>query len=327
MFAPPVIYAIVPRYPLTDFIFEQVHELADVRIIWHSIPCRRPLRGLLRALEVYALPWWKGSFHFDRAYTAQLRRIRPEDAVLFFAIENRKDLQIIRKFIAARRQSVWLWNPVSCYRKGWLSRWWYLHWLRRSGMRAYTFDPTDAQAGGIALAQQVYRHAPPALSPAGDPPERCHDVHFVGIDKGRLTELQSLKAEFERAGLTTYFRVIADRRKRYSDAERACLTTQWLPYTEHLRTVHASRALLELLQSSQSGPTIRSMEAAFLDRKLITNNASMRLTPLYHPTRIFILGQDDLATLRDFMASPMAPLAAATLERQDILHWIRQFGH
>lgn len=317
---------IVPVYPLTDFLFEHMHGLEDVRIIEHPMPPRRWFHSLLRGVDAYLMPWLKASLFYDRTYTARLSRIRPEDTVLFFAIENRKDLQIIRKFIRTPHQHVWLWNPVRSQRGDGLSRLWYLHWLRRSGMRAYTFNPPDAQDGHIRLISQVYRHVSLAeVDQGGDDAPAC-DVYFLGIDKGRLAELQRLQAEFERIGLTTYFHVVADKRERYSDEDRAWLTPLWLPYRENLRHVVRARALLELLQTSRSGPTIRSLEAAFLGRKLITDNEALRDSDLYHPSRVFILGQDDIAGLRQFLDTPLQPLDARVLEAHDIAHWIRQFG-
>ncbi|MET0384231.1 MAG: hypothetical protein ABW032_12495 [Burkholderiaceae bacterium] len=321
---PRVTHVIVPRYPLTDFLFERMHGFDDVKIIEHPLSRRRG-SGLLRGIEVYLLFWLRRSFHFDRAYVDQLARIRPDDSVIFFALENRKDLQIARKFIAAFRQVVWLWNPIRNYRGNALSRLWYRHWIGRSGMQAYTFDPADARDHGLRLAPQVYRRVTPDDLPAphGEAPRR--DVYFLGIDKGRLPALQALKADFDRIGLSSHFHVVADKRRRYREGDRAWLASRWLPYDENLRQVFESRALLELLQSTQSGPTIRSMEALFLNRKLITNNRSLRETPLYHPSRIFILGQDDMAGLRHFIDGPIEPPAAAVLRAHDIQFWIRRF--
>ena len=321
-----VIHVIVPRYALTDFLFGQMHGREDIRLIEHPMHRRGGLAAVLRGLEVYVLPWLRYSLHLDRAYIDRLASIEPEDAVLFFAIENRKDLQLSRKFVGSRRQSLWLWNPIRKFRGNAISRLWYRYWIRWSGMQAYTFDPTDASDNNFRLTDQVYRH------PAGDGAAGAacavpaQDVYFLGIDKGRLARLQSLESELAQAGLTTHFHVVADCRKRYSDAQRAWLASGWMPYDENLRRVGDSRALLELLQSTQSGPTMRSMEAAFLGRKLITNNRSLRDTPLYHPSRVFILGQDDTAELRHFIDQPMQPLDLAVLRHHDIEHWIRQFG-
>jgi hypothetical protein len=326
MEACPLTWVIVPHYPLTDFLLEPLRELEGIRIVEHPIPRRRWFDGLLRSVDAYLLPGWKRSLYFGADYARQLAAIRPEDTVLYFAIENRKDLQIIRKFVRTPHQHVWLWNAIRSLRGSGLRRRWYLHWLRRSGMRVWTFDPEDVDEGGIGLLSQVYRHValPPATEGADEAP--LHDVYFLGIDKGRLPDLQQLQAEFESAGLTTHFHVVADKRRRYASADRSWLAAGWLPYAENLRNVARSRALLELVQGGGTGPTIRSLEAAFLDRKLITDNRALRATGLYHPSRIFILGQDDPAGLKDFLATPLQPLDAGVLQAHDIVHWIRQFG-
>jgi hypothetical protein len=321
----PVTWVIVPRYPLTQFLFEPVRGLEDIVLIERQWPRRRWFDGLLRSLEVYALPWVKRSLFFDETWRVELARIRPEDSVLYFAIENRKDLQILRKLVRSRHQHVWLWNPICTYRGNGLGRSWYLHWLRRSGLQAYTFNPPDARDGHVRLLNQVYRHVPATVPTARGEDTSRFDVLFVGIDKGRLPDLRHLQAEFGRAGLSTLFHVVADKRKRYAEEDRTWLAREWMPYEDNLRLVRRSRAVLELLQAERSGPTIRSLEAAFLGRKLITDNEALRETDLYHPSRIFILGRDPMSGLKQFLESPLEPVDPAVLREHDIVHWVRKF--
>ena len=300
-------------------------KIDDIKIIDHPLPHRIRFSRWLRAIDVYLLPWSKSSLHFDRAYIEQLKRIRPEDCVLYFSIENAKDLQILRRFIAARRQFVWLWNPIRSSRGNALSRLWYLTWLRRSGIQACTFEPSDARDFDIRLANQVYRHVAVPSSVPEEGEALRQDVYFLGMDKGRLAALRLLKAELERAGLKARFHVLADKRKRYSGEDRTYLSKDWVPYSDNLRNVLNSRALLELMQPGQSGPTIRTMEAMFMNRKLISNNSALRETALYHPSRIFILGQDDMAGISGFINSHLEPVDPSVLSDYDIEHWIRQF--
>jgi len=309
---------------LTDFLFEELGALEDVRVIEHPFPTKRPWSNLLRAIEVYVLPRMSRSLYFDSGYIEQLRRIRPHDRVLFFTIDNRKDLQLIRKFIAARELAVWLWNPIRSIRCNALSRWWFLRWLRRAGIRCYTFDPRDAGDFGIGLTPQVFRHVP--LETAGAPDASPHpDVYFVGADKGRLGELRALESTLQGAGLSTQFHVVGDKRKRYSADECCWLQTRELGYRENLDHVKRARAVLEFLQPSQSGATLRYVEALFLDRKLITNNRAVRGAPGYDPSRFFILGEDDLAGIRQFIDCPLRPVSPQVLALHSIGSWVRQF--
>ena len=311
---------------LTDFLFEELQALDDVRVIPHPLPVRRPWSNVLRALEVYLFPWLPRSLYFDAAYIAQLRRIGPNDKVLFFALDNRKDLQIVRKFIAARELAVWLWNPIQSFRCNALSQGWFLRWLRNAGIRAYTFDPADARDFGIGLTPQVFRHVAPETIAAEDTSSSPRsDVYFVGADKGRLSELRALESTLQHAGLSTHFHVVADKRRRYSADERAWLRTDQLRYHDNLSQVKRSRAILEILQSGQSGTTLRYVEALFLDRKLITNNRAIREAPGYDPSRFFILGEDDLAGIREFIERPPRPVCPRVLARHAIGSWLRQF--
>ena len=306
---------------LTDFLFEELRALDDVRVIAHPYPPRRPWRNVLKAVDAYLLPRTSRSFYFGADYVEQLRRIGPDDKVLFFTIDNRKDLQIIRKFIAARELAVWLWNPIRSFRSSAPSRWWFLRWLRRAGIRAYTFDPRDARDFGLELTPQVFRHM--AAEPDADAPRT--DVYFVGADKGRLAELRAIEARLQRAGLSTHFHVVGDRGKRYDADERRWLRSEQLSYRENLDRVRRSRAVLEILQTCQSGATLRYVEALFLDRKLITNNRAIREAPGYDPSRFFILGEDDLAGLRAFVETPARPVCPRVLARHAIGTWLRQF--
>ncbi len=69
------------------------------------------------------------------------------------------------------------------------------------------------------------------------------------------------------------------------------------------------------------------MEAFFFDKKLITNNPSVRTLPFYNPTRFFILGQDDPQALPAFLQAPMRPLPQGALQPYDFAHRVQQFDH
>ena len=317
-----MLFVFVKKHPLAAHFFEGIDLQGDIRVISYPFGRHGPLNSLLRSIEAYLLWWLPHSWCYDAAYLKQLRSIEPDDAVLYFSIENRKTLQIIRKFVRARKQSAWLWDPVSSYRKGSLSRWVYKLWLRRASLKAYTFDPLDARAYGLELTEQVFRHDPqPDASAARD-----IDLYFIGSDKHRLPELVRWKQLFERQGLRTHFHVVADRRKTYSSQDRAMVTSTWMPYASNLELVRRSRCLLEVLQGTQSGPTMRSIEALFFNCKLITNNAAIVDCEFYHPSRIFVIGRDRPEDLQAFLQSPVEAVGEELLSKHEIRSWLRKFA-
>lgn len=315
-----MLYVIVPRNTLTDFLFAELRNASWVKVIEHPQPRRSFTRTVLKSLEVYILSKVKQSYSFDRNYIDQLKSIAHEDTVLFFSIENRKELQIILKFIAAKDLHQWIWNPVGNFRRTSLSRALYLSWLARRGIKSYTFDPADAERFGFKQRPQVFRRITTECRQ-----DLRHDVYFLGNDKGRFELLKEWKSRLEQGGFTTYFHIVADKKLRYTAHQRTQVVDEWITYQANIDIIKESRCLLELLQSSQSGPTLRSLEAAFFAKKLITNNKSIRHTALYSPARIFIIGEDDPLDLRAFIDSELDPVAESILAQYEIEGWIKGF--
>ena len=105
---------------------------------------------------------------------------------------------------------------------------------------------------------------------------------------------------------------------------RNVFVSTWNRAMDHSQS-HRARCLLEWTQAKQTGLTIRSLEALFFDKKLITNNPWVKQQAFYHPARAFILGQEDLEQITDFLAAPMLPIANDEPTRHDFAHWVRQF--
>ena len=69
--------------------------------------------------------------------------------------------------------------------------------------------------------------------------------------------------------------------------------------------IKQSRAILDIVQSGQSGITLRPMEAMFYNKKLITNNIYIKEYDFYNPRNIFILQERNINELNEFLELPM----------------------
>ena len=316
-----MLHIVKNNYFLTDFLFEDVTGLPDVRLLSHR---RRPVPPWRRAMKPWsaARPRPHGcGLYFDDDYLAQLRAIRPADDVLFFDVGDLKDLLILRSAVATERPWLWLWNPLRDFlkRPGQADR--YESCLRREGFRIATFDPQDARDHGFQLLPQVYRDvALPEVSTC-----RSTDVFFVGREKSRLAELLRWKTRLQQMRLAVDFHIVRDRGVRHTRAELAELTDTPMPYPETLRRIAGARCLLEILQDGQTGLSVRSLEALFLGKKLITNNAGLLESPAYHPDRIFVIGVDDENGLAAFLERPVPVVAGDVLEQFKVQSWIQNF--
>ena len=317
-----MLHVFIKKHALVQHFFDGLEAEGGIRVIDYPYTKHSKLKSILRSVEAYLLWWLPHSWFLDAGYLAQLRAIRPEDSVLYFSMENRKTLQLIRKFVRARKQNAWFWDPIRSYRKSPLSRFVYKQWLRHSGLKAWTFDPRDAREFDIGLIEQVFRHDPAA---GGAVDAKDIDLYFIGTDKGRMDELMRWKDRFERDGRRTHFHIVGDRKKVYSPERQALVTDAWIPYAANIAFARRAKVILELLQDTQSGPTMRAIEALFFGSKLITNNASIVDCEFYDPTRVFVIGRDREEDLPTFLDTPAAPASAALLRKHEIRTWLEQF--
>lgn len=75
----------------------------------------------------------------------------------------------------------------------------------------------------------------------------------------------------------------------------------------------------------QAGMTLRTLEAVFLNKKLITNSKDIVNTPIYSPNNIYVIGNDEPRSIKEFLETPMTPLPSSIVRNYNIEHWIEQF--
>lgn len=305
------------RSELASFLFEDFQEPDTALIAYSEMPASAAGR-IGRAVES-RFPHLRIGLYPDAGARRRLRSIAPTDVVLLFAMENVNNIASVIKYIRASRVHVFLWNPVAKLKRDPRDGARQLARLKTLVSSVHTFDPEDAASHGLALAPQPFRHVP---VPRGDdvPPT----FYFSGVDKGRLGLLRELKAAIEHLGMSHRFHVVPDKGRAYGAAEQTHLQGGWIPYAQNLSESGQSACLVEVVQSHQSGPTLRSMEALFLQKKIVTNRASARDDAFYDPDRVLVMDRIDPTVLRDFMRRPFRPVAPALLAPHEIHAWVRQ---
>ena len=120
-------------------------------------------------------------------------------------------------------------------------------------------------------------------------------------------------------GLTKKFVVI--------DYENRIKRQHGIPYTELIEIDKRSRCIVDILPDAQKGISVRPLEAIMLNKKLITNMKDMRQMNFYSPSNIFIIGQDNPATLKLFLESPLdLDLQEQMKEYYDFHSWFNRFN-
>ncbi len=155
----------------------------------------------------------------------------------------------------------------------------------------YTFDEGDSARFGLKHHSQFYwTGGRGAVNPK-------YDLLFVGRDKGRLSLLEDIYSRVASLGFRPYFYVVKD--CAFSKSNIIDLKRTGLPYSELVRLICQSRAILDLSQEDQVGLTLRSLEAFFWGRKLITNNKTFKTHELYDIADVLVI-DDALEINKDF---------------------------
>jgi hypothetical protein len=316
-------HIIANPFTLTEFLLDSLPPAQRASVLTHPKRIKGTAYSLLKALDAWCPFKLPGFEPFPSAYLEAVHAIPATAPVLIFGIENIKDLRILRKHLRTRRIAVFTWNPVIDYQQNHRVRQMHIRQLKGLGFHVFTFDPGDAQRYGLTLTQQVYRSVEGLRKPL---PETC-DIYFLGQDKHRFETLRTWAEQWHRQGLRTCLRMVPEPGKAYPPTPGIEVLQHTIDYPANIDSINQARSLLEITQANQSGLTVRCLEALFFDKKLITNNPSVRTLPFYHPARFFILGQDDPLTLQAFLQAPMPPLPPEQLRPYDFAHWVQQFDH
>jgi hypothetical protein len=169
----------------------------------------------------------------------------------------------------------WYWNIVNDPKK--------IKHIKKYCDSVYTFDEKDSIKYKIGYHPQFYWLNKPIET------EKKYDVLFVGRNKGRLKVLEDIFLKFKKEGLKPFFYVVRDNRNEFSNI--LDLKKENLKYDQVLELIYASKIILEINQQDQEGLTLRALESLFFNKKLITNNQSLKKYNFYSANNIMIINE------------------------------------
>lgn len=144
-----------------------------------------------------------------------------------------------------------------------------------------------------------------------------YDIVFVGKDKGRKKSLLTIKKAFEKEGLRCYFHITATHPKIQRFGYNHPIS-----YEELLSIEDESKAILDLYLEPRSGFSLRVIEAAFLNKTLITNNLS--LVSFFSKNKMVHIKECDFDYLPGFYECVFSD---KYLQYFDYDNWLARFGN
>lgn len=223
-------------------------------------------------------------------------KIAEYDVIFIFdGVRGRDVIEYIRDHNKRARIIIYYINPVDfADRKA-------PHNYKGLDCEFYTFDPIDAKNFGIKFKPYFYPEE--YMIDCDEKVPIKQDIFFVGVDKDRLGVIKDLHRRFEQMNLTDKLMIVATPNKKYSRSDEKWLAKR-VPYEKIAENIKQSRAILDIVQSGQSGITLRPMEAMFYNKKLITNNIYIKEYDFYNPHNIFILQERNISELKEFLEFP-----------------------
>ena len=200
---------------------------------------------------------------------------------------------------------LYLWNPKQFYidDPGKLSDKW----------RVWSFSKKDAETFGIGYAETFYnRNLVENAVPVTD-------MFFVGLDKGRMHQIITLRELANQQKLVADINVVDEIKRHFSQKYVGRMSC-----SEVRKRISRTRAVVDITQENQQGMTQRVMEAIFFKKKLITNNQFVQTCPFYTPSNVFIIGVDNPLELRNFIRAPYEEQLDFNVNMYDVKNWLRR---
>ena len=188
-----------------------------------------------------------------------------------------------------------------------------------------TFDKGDSERFGIRYLPYYYKPLSCPLAELRKENAACQpkqDVFFIGMAYDRAEKLVKMHEFFQAQGINDKQVIVKNPHQHYEEHIAKHLTDTHMTYEEIIEEIRKSRCILEIVQGGQQGISLRPMEAAVFQRKLITDNKNIVNSDLYTSDNIFILGINPIEKLKDFIESPYVPLPDESLEKYTPQYWL-----
>lgn len=313
-------------YFLTDYFFDKIDKSKfDVKSISSIVESRKfKNRFLYEIVEKRFLSFLRIFFYSFLNFVFFKRK--NDKSVLFFAIDDIRELSFLaKKYWRYGHKVLWLWNPMSAIAKNKFDRFLFVKLVKLFGFDIFTFDRKDAENYGMSFHHQIYPFS--FFKKNGIEQDYKVDIFSFGKDKNRLNLFFDLKKTFDKIGLSSNIKLLADENKTYPLCVSDMITYSEVPYDAYINNLMSSRAMLDIIQSGQSGLTIRVLEALAFKKKLISNNESIKEYPFYLKENIIFIDEiSESEVLVDFLYSPYKEVDKDILLMFDLNHFLEKFN-
>ena len=90
-----------------------------------------------------------------------------------------------------------------------------------------------------------------------------------------------------------------------------------------------SEIIIDLINSEQTGVTQRSLDAIFLEKKIITNNANIKLSPIYLENNVLVINEDQtkekiISKVNTFLSTEYIKYPKEVIKYYSLDKWVEE---
>lgn len=200
---------------------------------------------------------------------------------------------------------LYLWNPISYYQDDFR--------LLDHRWTVWSFAKEEAEKNHLRYAETFYNKK--LVVPA----DIQTDLFFVGLGKNRVGQILQIQEIASAQRLNADINIVDNLKRLYNSRY-----VKRMGYEEVRMRVARTKALIDIMQSGQSGMTQRVMEALFFKKKLVTNNAFVKKCRFYTPENVFIIGEDKWENLSEFVSTPCSDISGFDMTIYDVENWLQR---
>lgn len=182
----------------------------------------------------------------------------------------------------------------------------------------YCFDKLYAERHGIRFVEQFYFDD---YVNGLDNKVIEQQICYIGYDKNRRELLDRLAEIFDKYSISYKFYLISDEVKE-SISEHYQIQRKPLKYSDVIEIDCKSEVIIEIVSGEQKGLTWRSLEALFLNKKMITNNVAVKKFDFYNRNNIFIINVDEFSELPSFLTQPITEIPSEIKKKYRAKSWL-----
>lgn len=186
--------------------------------------------------------------------------------------------------------------------------------------RFYLFDPHDLPLPDF---QNVYPTTNFYIDNLSDSDAPESDIYHIGfLMKKRWPAIKTFLDRVEKLDLKLSINILF-KDASHPENPNVNFFSEPKTYLENMKMMMNSKIILDFLNSSHHGLSLRTFEALGYGKKLITNNQTIRYYDFYNPNNIFVWDGENLDGLEEFINTPYQKPSDEMVKKYSFSNWIR----